>query len=120
MTALNLDTNPNRNHHLPSDISLLSEGKRAELDPIVEDLLNSHHPRIVVVVESIPEEDLEPNPTLPNVFQLRDTSETALISTYITIQTEFICSSLQKTGYADSFVGGQRTPKNHSLIVIVR
>ena len=68
---------PQRHHYISSDTSSLSGEKMAELDSIIEDILSSRQQRIVVVVDVIPEENLEPATTVPNVYQLRDASETA-------------------------------------------
>jgi hypothetical protein len=93
----------------------LTESDRAYCDVKANHILGGQIP-CVVIVSDIPEEDLEPNPNLPGVFQLVSGSHTASMSAYVTQKTKRMCSTAQRSIAGSFDSNGQRAKKNHDLV----
>lgn len=74
---------------------------------------------IHIIVDTIPEEDLEPGPPSIGTYKLIPNSYAWNLCRYISQNYGLICSTVQKNG-ANSFDDtGKRTAKNHSLVIII-
>jgi hypothetical protein len=86
---------------------------------LIQQIKTYNQKPITVLLETIPEDDLEETPNLPNVFRVKEKSKThAMIQLVSEINNGLATTTLQKYGQ-DSFDSqGQRTKKNHSLVIL--
>lgn len=76
---------------------------------------------IYVILEDIPEEDLEKGPIHLDTFVLKADSETGRLCSYIVQTYKIRLSTIQKLGFSDCFdANGKRTTKHHSLICFLQ
>lgn len=76
-------------------------------------------PGVHVLLENIPEQDLQPGPAHLGTFELVPNSEAWNISRFVGQHYGLRVSSVQKKGPGSFDETGKRTPKNHSLVVFV-
>ncbi len=106
-----------------SSFSNLSSDLRIDLDQKIDRILESihrHETGIRVIIDTIDTNDLEPVDVQcdDRRFVLKETSISAHVAAYVASRIGLPCSTLQRR-LDDSYADGQRTPKNHSLVVLL-
>lgn len=75
-------------------------------------------PGVYTLLEKIPVDHLERNHINPNVFQLKNGTETAKLVQIVAI-IGLTASTVQMTNPANFDENGQRKPENHLLVIFV-
>jgi hypothetical protein len=89
---------------------------------IMEILRRFNPPReeLFTLIDSIPEQDLEPSAIHLDTWRLKPNSHGWHLSRIIQQQTPFIAVCKQRKGHPENYdAQGKRTPKNFALVVIV-